>query len=131
MEPMVSRHSLLILLALTIVAGLGVRSHLAHLPSWFSKPAGDVLYATAVVWLLRWLFPRRPLPPIWLAAFLICVGIEFLKFYRVPWLLALRATLLGRLILGVGFHVENLACYALGVLLADGLEMAFRKKIAN
>lgn len=124
---MLPRRLFLFLLIATILAGLGVRSHLAHLPAWFSKPAGDLLYATAMVWLLRLLFFRRPLPLTWLAAVLVCVAIEFLKFYRAPWLLAVRGTLLGRLILGVGFHVENLACYAFGVLLAAGLEILLRK----
>jgi hypothetical protein len=124
---MKSRATFALLLAATILAGLGVRSHLAHLPAWFSKPAGDILYATAVVWLLRLLFLRRPLWHVWLAAFLFCLGIEFLKFYRAPWMLSVRGTTLGRLVLGVGFHVENIACYAFGVLLAAALEILLRK----
>lgn len=121
----------LALLGGTILLGLGVRWPGVPLPIWFTKPAGDVLYATAAYWGWRLVLPDYLTSWTFLATCLACAGIEFLKFYQAPWMVALRGSGLGRLVFGVGFHWENLLCYFGGASLAWGLERVMRKSDAR
>lgn len=55
--------------------------------------------------------------------------VEFAQFIQVPWLVALRSTTIGHLVLGSTFHAPDLVAYAVGVGLGAGLERAIRGKI--
>ena len=114
------------LLCATIATGLGVRAHGFPAPAWFTKPAGDALYATAVSWMFSLLFPRWRLGHTAAASMLFCTAIEFLKFCGLPWLIAARHSPVGRLVFGVGFHTENLLWYSAGTLLAVAVELALQ-----
>ena len=131
MLPPRNRFRLLCLLLLTIALGLASR-HFSHvLPWWMAKNAGDVLYAVMVYWLLGLFWPRLPALRLALLSLLFCFGIEFLKFVQTPWLVAVRHSTAGRLVFGVGFHGFNLVCYALGTVLAWGLERAGIRRNTN
>lgn len=119
------RHFLL--LCATIATGLGVRAHCFPAPVWFTKPVGDALYATAVFWMFGLLLPRWKISYVAAATMLFCTAIEFLKFIRLPWLIAARHSPVGRLVFGVGFHAENLLWYSIGTLLAVAVEVASRR----
>lgn len=112
----------LALLGATILLGLMVRTRHFPAPHWFTKPAGDVLYATAAFWGWRLVLPSRFTRRALVATGLSCAAIEFLKLLPSPELAALRASSLGRLVFGVGFHWENLFYYVAGALLALGVE---------
>ena len=81
-------------------------------------------------WLVGFLFPSLSTLRTTLAATLFCFGIEFLKFYEAPWMVALRHNHAGALVFGMGFHISNLLCYILGVGLAAGIEIILRQKRA-
>ena len=51
-------------------------------------------------------------------AFLLTCALEFLQMWQAPWLVALRRTLPGRLILGTHFSWPDFPPYALGGLLS-------------
>ncbi len=55
--------------------------------------------------------------------------VEFAQFIQAPWLVALRSTTIGHLILGSTFHAPDLVAYTVGVGLGAGLERALRGKI--
>ena len=59
-----------------------------------------------------------------------CVGIEFLKFCTVPWLVAARESTAGALVQGHGFHASKLVSYLLGIFLAAGIEALLKGKPA-
>lgn len=118
-----SRTAYAVLITLTILLGLASRKFSYHLPLWLSKNAGDILYATMAFWLFGFFFPRLSTLRAAPAAALFCFGIEFLKFYEAPWMVALRESRAGALVLGHGFHASNLVCYGIGVLLAAGIEL--------
>ena len=117
-----------LLVVLTIGIGLASRRFSALLPPWMAKNAGDVLYSVMVYWLLGLCFPRLPPARTALAAGCFCFAIEFLKFSTAPWLVAARHNRYGALIFGSGFHVSNLLCYLIGVLLALLIEGKMLKR---
>ena len=112
----------------TITFGLLSRHYAALLPWWLAKNAGDVLYATMAYWLIRLLSPSLSIGRAFGTAVAFCFLIEFSKLHQPTWLLTLRHTRVGALILGVGFHVSNLLCYALGALLGLGTDTGTRQK---
>jgi hypothetical protein len=113
---------------ITIAIGLASRHFASALPWWLAKNAGDALYATMVYFGLAMLAPRAK--PIWiaLAAIAFCFAIETLQLYQAPWIEQIRATKLGGLVLGHGFHAFDLACYVIGVGLAVAIELAARRR---
>ncbi|WP_410503428.1 DUF2809 domain-containing protein [Hymenobacter sp. AT01-02] len=50
------------------------------------------------------------------------LAIELSQLCHTPWLMQLRATRLGALVLGHGFLWSDLACYGVGILAGVGLE---------
>ena len=117
-----------LLLLLTLCLGLASRRFSHFLPPLLSKNAGDVLYATMTFWLARLLFPRLPTGEAALAAFAFCVAIEFAKFIQTPWLVTVRQKAWGHLVFGSGFHVSNLVCYGIGVLIGVGVERGMNRQ---
>ncbi len=112
------RLSYALLAGLTIALGLASRKFAPLLPPWLAKNAGDALYAVMVYWLVKCLAPRLSIAKAALAAGLFCLGIELLKLVQVPALVAACYSRAGALVLGSGFHLSNLVCYAAGTLLA-------------
>ena len=117
----------LLVLALGVtLAGLASRRYGPQLPWFVAAYAGDVLYAVLVFVLIRMVTPRATGVRVAAAAVGICFLIEFSQLIRTPAFDALRATLPGRLILGRGFVWSDLACYAVGVAGAWGLDAVLR-----
>lgn len=121
-----ARHALLLLG--TIVLGLLSRRYGATLPAFVARYAGDVLWASMVVWGLRLLAPRAQTGWIAIGAFAISVAVELSQLYRAAWIDAIRATRAGALVLGQGFLWTDLACYAVGVLLAAAIDAGLRRR---
>ena len=115
------------LAALTIVLGLASRRFAAYLPWWLAKNAGDALYATMMFWGIGLLAPKLATRWAALAATAICFAIEASQLYQAAWIVAVRATSLGALVLGSGFHALDLLCYVIGAALAAGIEAGARR----
>jgi hypothetical protein len=115
------------LVAITIVLGLASRRYAAHLPSWLAKNAGDALYATMMFWGIGLLAPRISTLGAALGAAGLCFAIEASQLYHAPGIDAVRATRLGALVLGSGFHALDLLCYVIGVVVAAGIELTARR----
>ena len=124
-----SRLTSALLLAATIVVGLGSRKFSALLPPILAKNAGDILYATMTFWLVGFLFPTLSPARAALAATLFCFGIEFLKFVDAPWLVAARNSWAGALVFGHAFQASNLVCYGLGALLGAAVEVGRGRRV--
>ncbi len=100
---------------------LGLSSRWAPIREVIGTWLGDVLYAVMIFFLWSVLFPKQALIRQALFALLICYAIEFLQLYQAQWMLNLRATRLGSLVLGHGFLWSDIALYTLGVLVAVGI----------
>ena len=100
---------------------LGLTSRWAPIRDVIGTWLGDVLYAVMIFFLWSALFPKQALKRRALFALLICYTIEFLQLFQAEWMLNLRATLLGSLVLGHGFLWSDIALYTLGVLVVLGI----------
>lgn len=120
----------LIYMAVTLLimaAGLASRRFSALLPDWLASHLGDALWAAMVYYGIRCLLPRhRPVSCLMLA---LCFSyaIEFSQLYQAEWILALRRTTLGALVLGHGFLLADLVRYAVGILCAYAADVIARR----
>lgn len=81
-------------------------------PLW----VGDSLWAMMIYAGVRFLaLSRSKRFSLWVTL-VICYGIECSHLIQVPWLIALRQTTLGHLILGQGFLWSDLVAYSLGLV---------------
>lgn len=120
-----SRWSLLAAGCVTIALGLASRT--AGSPPFVVAYVGDALYAVLIYWMLRFAWPRAPLPRLGAAAWGVCAVIEASQAWHPAWLDTLRAHRLVALVLGRGFVWSDLGCYAVGVALAVGLDAGARR----
>jgi hypothetical protein len=112
-------------MVLVVALGLGSRSTAArvHLPRFVTDYAGDALWTVMVYLCLVFALPRLS---VWRAAAValgISVLVELSQLLHTPWLDALRAHRLAALVLGRGFLVSDLVCYAVGAGLAAGADV--------
>jgi hypothetical protein len=112
----------------TIVVGLAVYlGGLAMSPA-VRDVAGDALWAAMLTWWISALVPRMALGARAAVALAACFAVEASQLYHAPALDAVRATRFGNLVLGSGFDPRDFAAYALGVLGAAALELAWRRR---
>ena len=104
----------------TLALGLLSR-HAANPIPFLRENAGDALWALAVFWGFALLFPTRT--PLHLAALALAASfaIEISQLLQTPWLIQLRATRLGSLVLGHGFLWTDLLRYTVGVAFGWGI----------
>ena len=107
-----------VLAAACIGLGLASRAFRADLPAFLGEYAGDTIWAMMVYFLFAVLLARKPVWLVSLCALVFSYGIEFSQIYHAPWIDSVRATTLGGLVLGQGFLVSDLICYAAGILIA-------------
>lgn len=89
---------------------------------WVNGYAGGVLYE--IFWVLLILMVRRPVEnPAWtaLSVFSITSWIECLQLWKPAWLVSLRSTFWGGVLLGSDFSWLDFPHYALGCWMACGL----------
>ncbi|MDX2058776.1 MAG: DUF2809 domain-containing protein [Gemmatimonadales bacterium] len=118
----------LALLALTTIAlGLATRA----VPQWFppvvATYGGDALWATLVYWLIGFVRPRVTVPAAGAAALAIAFLVETSQLITTPWLVAIRRTTAGALVLGQGFLWSDLVSYAVGVAMAMAIDAAWSR----
>ncbi|HEY0093049.1 MAG TPA: DUF2809 domain-containing protein [Archangium sp.] len=119
-----SRALLLPLMVLAVALGLGSRAAAArpYLPRFVTDYAGDALWTVMVYLCLVFALPRLSVRRAAATALALSVLVELSQLVHTPWLDALRAHRLGALVLGRGFLVSDLFCYAVGAGLAAGVD---------
>ncbi|HYO52806.1 DUF2809 domain-containing protein [Archangium sp.] len=127
-----SRALLLPLMVLAVALGLGSRSATArvYLPRLVTDYAGDTLWTVMVYLCLVFALPRLPVRLAAAAALGFSVLVELSQLVHTPWLEALRAHRLAALVLGRGFLVSDLVCYAVGTGLAAGTDLRCSRRRA-
>ena len=118
-----SRLTWFILIVITIVAGLLSR-HFAGIPLFI----GDILWATMVYFIVRFLFITKTIKWVVVASLVFCFCIEFSQLYKAPWINSLRHTLFGRLVLGETFLWGDLLSYMVGIGIAVLVELVVEKE---
>lgn len=113
-RPLSTRLAMLALLVLVIPAGLYAR----RLTAWpaLGNGLGAVLYEVAGIAFLHLLWPRVATSKIAVVVFFGTCAVEVLQLSDAAWLVDIRATTPGRLVLGAngGFDWADFPLYALG-----------------
>ena len=103
-------------LCLTIILGLGCKFYQGPGETWINQDLNGVFYVVCWGFLLAFLLPRYTALILSLSACLLTCGIEFLQLWQPEWLQAIRAQLVGRLILGSHFAWWDFPYYIVGGL---------------
>jgi hypothetical protein len=109
------------------VAGLIWRLAPLHLPWFFYKYGGSMLWAVALYWLIAAILPHFTSARIAVIAAVVAAVVEFSRLWHTPASDAFRLTLAGRLLLGRFFSLKNIAAYWLAVALTAWLDHNTRR----
>ena len=122
------RNRRLYAVAAILVVGIGLfwRSGVLPLPAFLVKYGGDSLWALVVFLGFGFVFPRTSTVRIGLLAIGFAWSVEFLQLYHAGWIDGIRATRLGRLILGNTFNSPDLLAYTVGIAVGAWGERALR-----
>lgn len=83
---------------------------------------GDILYAVMIYFLVRFFLPKCKPKVVLIISTLICYTIELMQLYQSNWIIEIRNTTLGRLVLGQGFLWSDLIAYSFGIIVCYILE---------
>jgi hypothetical protein len=86
---------------------------------------GDILYAMMIYFIVRFLLLKADLKIITFISILTCYGIEILQLYQANWIVEIRNTTLGHLVLGQGFLWSDLLAYTFGIILCYILDKIY------
>lgn len=103
---------------LAATVGLGLASRRWPLPGFLAEYTGDALYTVAAFFALLLMLPAVRTQVAALLAFVGSSLVEVAQRLDWPWLVELRGTRLGALVLGQGFQWADLLAYAVGAVLA-------------
>lgn len=117
-----------IVFVLVILLGLASRRYPYLFPSVLGKYPGDALWTIMMFLLVGIALPKISSYRLFGLALLISFCVEFSQLIRFDWLVALRQTRLGHLVLGSTFNFGDLLAYTVGASIALGLELALRKR---
>ena len=110
------RYAYALWLALLVVAGLGSRG--PGLPPFCLLYMGDILWGAMFFVVYRCGWPAARAGRVWRWAAATTVIIEVSQLWKASWLVAIRATMVGKLLLGDTFLWSDVACVLLGATLA-------------
>lgn len=100
-----------------IALGIASRRHPGLFPAVLGKYPGDALWALMMFALWGMLLPRASTWRVAVAALVTCYVVELSQLYQATWIVGVRNTTLGHLMLGRAFHGIDLLAYAVGIAL--------------
>lgn len=89
---------------------------------------GDILYAVMIYFLFRFIFLKVTFQKIAVLSLFTCYAIEILQLYQADWIIEIRNTTLGHLILGQGFLWSDIIAYTVGIGIAYTTEIYLNRK---
>ncbi|WP_430883278.1 DUF2809 domain-containing protein [Fusibacter sp. JL216-2] len=103
---------ILVKIAMTIMVGL-----LSRQIEWIPVFVGDILYAVMMYFIIELILFRKKSLIVAVFALLLTYLIEFSQLYKADWIIGIRSTLLGKLVLGQGFLWSDIYSYTFGIIL--------------
>lgn len=122
-----TRVKYLLAVLVCIMLGIGSRMNTSALPDFVVKHFGDALWAAMIYFGVRALFIRMLTMKALLISLGFCFVIECSQLYQAQWIINLRDTLFGGLILGKGFLYADLARYIVGAIAAYALDRLLKE----
>lgn len=108
-----------------VIVVLGLLSRkFTFVPLW----VGDVLWATMIYFIVRFLLPHLSVTKTTLISIFISYAVEFSQLYKAPWIDNMRHTFLGRMLLGETFFWGDLVSYTFGILIGIIIDYALFKR---
>lgn len=89
---------------------------------------GDALWAMMVFCCWRIVLVRRPLKSVAVVALITSYLVEFSQILSFDWLVRLRSTFLGHMLLGQGFLWIDLLAYTIGIIVIYIITVFIEKK---
>lgn len=89
---------------------------------------GDALWAMMVFCCWRIMLVRRPLKTVVVVALITSFLVEFSQILSFDWLVRLRSTFLGHMLLGQGFLWIDLLAYTIGIIVIYIITVFIEKK---
>ena len=104
------------LIAITLL-GFATKFYQGSLQFWLNNSFSSIFYEMFWIFLVALIWPR--FSPGWVAfwVFAVTSALEFMQLWKPPFLQAIRATLIGRLLLGTSFVWSDFLYYAIGCTL--------------
>ena len=99
-------------LGIIILIPLGLFSR--HI-NWLPSETGDALWAMMMFCIWRFLLINRNLNFVAIISLICCYAVEFSQLITWQWLVELRKTFIGHMILGQGFLWIDLLAYTIGI----------------
>jgi Protein of unknown function (DUF2809) len=124
------RLALLIGMVLIIPLGYSVRFATGLGSPMFQDIFGSIAYQVLLMFVVAFFFPRMNLVKIAIGVFIVSSAIELLQLWQPPFLQAIRATWVGRVLLGNTFLLEDFPPYAIGCFFGWICLKGLRQKIA-
>ena len=90
---------------------------------------GDALWAMMVYCCFRIVLIRKPMIISAVAALITSFAIEFSQMLTPDWLVKIRSTFLGHMLLGQGFLWSDLLAYTIGIAVFYGLTALIRQGV--
>ena len=92
---------------------------------------GDALWAMMVYCCFRIVLIRKPMIISAMAALITSFAIEFSQMLTPDWLVKIRSTFLGHMLLGQGFLWSDLLAYTIGIAVIYGLTALIRQGVSE
>lgn len=112
----------IVLMVVTMIAGLTIRFVRLGLPLIIVKYGGSMLWALMIYWIVSALLPSLRLLVSALISAALATAVEFFKLHHAPALDAFRLTIPGVLLLGRVFSAWDILAYWLAILIGVFLD---------
>jgi hypothetical protein len=117
----------LLLIVVTMMAGLTIRFAHVGLPVFMVKYGGSALWAMMIYWIVSSVLGTWSVKSAALVAGCVATAVEFFKLYHAPALDGFRHTIAGALLLGRIFSFRDIAVYWIAIAIAAGVDVAIRR----
>lgn len=130
---MLGRRRLAYLAILAVLTPLGFATKFYHGPAhaWVSGHAGGLLYVAFWILVALAVAPQLPAGRVALVVLAVTCVLEFLQLWHPPLLERIRATFLGRALIGSDFDWGDFPYYFLGALGGVGLARLVERRAAR
>ena len=113
---------------IAVLIALGI---LSRRVKFVPAACGDALWAMMVYCCFRIVLIRKPMIISAVAALITSFAIEFSQMLTPDWLVKIRSTFLGHMLLGQGFLWSDLLAYTIGIAVIYGLTALIRKGVSE
>ena len=114
------------LAGIAVLIALGL---LSRRVKFVPSACGDALWAMMVYCCFRIVLIRKPMIISAVAALITSFAIEFSQMLTPDWLVKIRSTFLGHMLLGQGFLWSDLLAYTIGIAVIYGLTALIRQGV--